>query len=165
MYQSYPANDPAQSYAQPQQRPPSLRNAVRLMYAGAALEVISLIVALLTIGSLKAAILKADPNFTATQLHNAQVAGTVSVVVGAVITIGLWLWMAWANGRGRRWARIVSAVFFGINTLSLVVSFARVHVTATVIIAVLVWLVGLAAIVLLFRKDSSAYYQRQASPV
>ena len=165
MYQSYPASDPAQ---QPQplqpQQPPSLRNAIRLMYAGAALEVVELIVALLTISSLKAAILRAEPNYTATQLHNAQVASTVSLVVGAVITIGLWLWMAWANGRGRRWARIVSAVFFGINTVDLVVSFARVHATATVILAVLIWLVGLAALVLLFRKDSSAFYQQQASP-
>jgi hypothetical protein len=164
MYQSYPASGPAQESLQPQ-LPPSLRNAVRLMYAGAALEVIALIVALLTISSLKAAILRADPAYTASQLHNAQVVGTVSLVVGAVITIGLWLWMAWANGRGRRWARIVSAVFFGINTLDLAISFARVHATATAVLAVLIWLVGLAAIVLLFRKDSSSFYQQQASPV
>ena len=158
MYQSYPDTGPAQESARVQ-LPPSLRNAVRLMYAGAALEVISLIVALLTISSLKAAILKADPTYTASQLHSAEVVTTVSVVVGAVITIGLWLWMAWANGRGRRWARIVSAVFFGINTLDLAVSFARVHATATVIVAVLIWLVGLAAIVLMFRKESSSFYQ------
>ena len=164
MYQSYPASDPAQQ-SLPAQLPPSLRNAVRLMYAGAALEVIVLIVALVTISSLKAAIMKADPSFTASQLHNAQVVGTASLVIGSVITIGLWLWMAWANGRGRRWARIVSAVFFGINTLDLVISFARVHATATAILAVLIWLVGLAAIVLLFRKDSSAFYQQQASAV
>jgi hypothetical protein len=165
MYESYPASTPAQQSLEPQLPPPSLRNAVRLMYAGAALEVIALIVALLTISSLKAAIMKADPSFTASQLHNAQVIGTASLVVGSIITIGLWLWMAWANRRGRRWARIVSAVFFGINTLDLVISFARVHATATAILAVLIWLAGLAAIVLLFRKDSSAFYQQQASPV
>ena len=162
MYQSYPAGDPAWT-APSAQVPPSLRNAVRLMYAGAVLEVIALIVALLTISSLKTAILRQYPTYTATQLHNAQVVSTVTLAVGAVITIGLWLWMAWANGRGRRWARIVSAVFFGINTLDLAISFARVHATATVIIAVLIWLVGLAAIVLLFRKDSSAFYQQQGS--
>jgi hypothetical protein len=164
MYQSYPTTGPEQQPVRIQP-PPSLRNAVRLMYAGAALEVISLVVALLTINSLKSAIVKAEPTFTATQVHNTEVAGTASLVVGAVITIALWLWMAWANGRGRRWARIVSAVFFGINTLDLGVSFARVHATATVIIAILIWLVGLAAIVLLFRRDSSAYYQQQSSPV
>jgi hypothetical protein len=164
MYQSYPATGPAQQPARTQQ-PPSLRNAVRLMYLGAALEVIELIVALLTVSSLKAAILRADPSYTAAQLHNAEVASTVALVVGAVITIGLWLWMAWANGRGRRWARIVSAVFFGINTLDLAVSFARVHATATLILGILIWLAGLAAIVLLFRKESSSFYQQNTSLV
>ncbi|HEY0933457.1 MAG TPA: hypothetical protein VGD91_06890 [Trebonia sp.] len=164
MYQSYPAAGP-ETQSPPTQPPPALRNAVRLMYLGAVLEVIQLVAALATISSLKAAILRVDPSYTAAQLHNAEVASTVSVVVGVVITIGLWLWMAWANGRGRRWARIVSAVFFGINTLDLAVSFARVHATATVIVAVLIWLVGLAAIVLLFRRESSSYYQQRTSPV
>jgi len=163
-YQSYPATGPEPQVARIQQ-PPSLRTAVRLMYAGAALEVISLIVAVLTISSLKSAIMKADPNFTATQLHNTEVAGTAAVVVGAVITIGLWLWMAWANGRGRSWARVVATVFFAINTLDLIASFVRVHATATVIVAILIWLVGLAAIVFLFRRDSSAFYQQQKSLV
>jgi hypothetical protein len=162
MYQSYPANDPAQQSPRTQP-PPSLRTAVRLMFVGAALEVIALIVALLTIGSLKAAILKADPTYTTSQLHNAEVISTVSVVVGAVLTIGLWLWMAWANGHGQRWARIVSAVLFGINTLDLAISFARVHATATVIVAILIWLAGLAVIVLLFRKESSSFYQQRSS--
>lgn len=158
MYQSYPASDPMMDSLK-NQLPPSLRMAVRLMYAGAVLEVLSLIVALVTISSLKAAILKADPAFTSSQLHSAEVISTASVIVGAVITAGLWLWMAWANKRGRRWARIVSAVFFAINTLDLAASFVRVHATATVLIAVLIWLVGLAAIVLLFRRDASSFYQ------
>ena len=166
MYQPYPAAGPESQFPPfPQfQQPPSLRIAVRLMYLGAALEVIQLIVAVVTISSLKAAIMRADPSFTASQLHDTQVAGTASVAVGAVITIGLWLWMAWANGRGRRWARIVSAVFFGINTLNLVASFARVHATATLIVAILIWLVGLGAIVLLFRRESSSFYQQRTSP-
>ena len=53
------------------------------------------------------------------QRHNAEIAAVVTAVIGALIAIGLWLWMAWANRRGRNWARIVSAVFFGINTLDL----------------------------------------------
>ena len=80
---------------------------------------LALIVTLLTIGSLKSAIFRAHPGYTAAQLHTAEVNRTVPLAVGAVITIGLWLWIAWANGQGRSWARIVSAVFFSINTLDL----------------------------------------------
>jgi hypothetical protein len=160
MYQSYPAPGPAQE--PPRIQPPhSVRNAVRLMYTGAALEVLALIVTLLTISSLKTAILKANPGYTAAQLHTAEVGRTVSLAIGAVIAIGLWLWMAWANGHGRNWARIVSAVFFGINTLDLVISIVLVHAAATMIVGIVIWLVGLAVVVLIFSKESSPFYRQQ----
>lgn len=157
MYQSYPAADPARP-APSAQMPPSLRNAVRLMYAGAVLEVIALIVALLTISSLKTAILRQYPSYTATQLHNAQVVSTVTLAVGAVITIGLWLWMARANRGGKSWARIVSTVLFGLNTLILLASLSRPHATIGIVLLLVIWLIGLGAIFFLWRKDSSGYY-------
>src|SRR5580704_6034584 len=160
MYTPYPASGPAQ---EPEQiRPPrSVLNAVKLMYAGAALEVIAVIIAVVTIGSLKSAILARHPAYTAAQLHSAEVARTVPLVIGGLIAICLWLWMAWANGKGRSWARIVSAVFFGINTLDLLISLLQVHAVATLIIGVVIWLVGLGAIVLIFSKESGAFYNRQ----
>jgi uncharacterized RDD family membrane protein YckC len=160
MYQPYPTPGPAQ---EPEQiRPPrSVLKAVKLMYAGAALEVIAVIIAVVTIGSLKSAILARHPAYTAAQLHSAEVARTVPLVIGGLIAIGLWLWMAWANGKGRSWARIVSAVFFGINTLDLLISLLQVHAVATLIIGVVIWLVGLGAIVLIFSKESGAFYNRQ----
>jgi hypothetical protein len=58
-------------------RPPrAVLSAVRLMYAGAALEVLAIIAAVLTIGSLRSAIYKAHPDYTTAQLHAAEVAGT-----------------------------------------------------------------------------------------
>jgi len=162
MYQSYPTSGPAQE--SPRVRPPhSVLNAVKLMYAGAALEVVALIVAVLTTSSLKSSILKAHPAYTAAQLHTAEVDRTSSLAVGAAIAIGLWLWMAWANGHERSWARTVSAVLFGINTLDLIISVALVRATASMVIGVVIWLVGLAAIVLLFNKASGPYYSRRAS--
>jgi hypothetical protein len=71
--------------------------------------------------------------------------------------------MASANGHGRSWARIVSAVFFGINTLDLIISFILVRAAATTIVSVVIWLVGLTAIVLLFGRDSGPYYSQQTS--
>jgi hypothetical protein len=71
--------------------------------------------------------------------------------------------MAWANGKGRSWARVVSAVFFGINTLDLLISLFLVHAVATLIIGVAIWLVGLGAIALLFGKESSPFYKQQSA--
>ncbi|HTA00710.1 MAG TPA: hypothetical protein VK802_10045 [Streptosporangiaceae bacterium] len=143
-------------------RPPrAVLSAVRLMYAGAALEVLAIIVAVLTIGSLRSAIFRAHPDYTTAQLHTAEAARTLPLIVGAAITIGLWLWMAWANRSGRSWARAISAGFFGINTVDLLISFSLAHGTATLIMALLIWLVGLAAIALIFSKGSGPFYQHQ----
>lgn len=68
---------------------------------------------------------------------------------------------AWANNRGKNWARVLSAVFFGINTLDLFISFFVVRATATMIVGVVIWLVGLMAIVLLFSKESAPFFRQQ----
>jgi hypothetical protein len=133
------------------------------MYAGAALEVIALIVAVATRGSFKSAILKNHPLYSATQVHHAEIARTVPLVIGAVIAIGLWIWMAQANGRGLSWARTLSAVLFGISTLSLIASLFIARSGASLIAGVIIWLVGLAAIVLLYRKESGPFFSRQVS--
>jgi hypothetical protein len=167
MYEPFPVTGPEAALRRPPP-PRPVQNAVWLMYAGAALEVISFIVALLTRGSLKSAILAAHPAYTAVQVHRAEVASTVVLGIGAVIAIGLWVWMAQANRRGLSWARILSAVFFGINTLSLAVSIAARHTTTTmaghavgtIIVGIAIWLVGLAAIVLIFSKDSAPFYAK-----
>jgi hypothetical protein len=160
MYEPYPTSGPAPEREQIEP-PRSVLNAVKLMYAGAALEVLALIIAVVTIGSLKSAILARHPAYTAARLHTAEVARIVPLVIGALIATGLWLWMAWANGRGRNWARVVSAVFFGINTVDLLISLFVVHAVATLVIGVVIWLVGLGAIVLMFSKESGPFYQQR----
>jgi hypothetical protein len=140
-------------------RPRSVQAAIRLMYAGAALEAVGVILGLVTVGSLKAAIVKRSPNLTATQVHGVEIFSVVGTVLIGVIAIGVWLWMAWANGRGRRWARVVAAVLFGIDTLSLLLSFTRANVIGAVILSVLVWLAGLGAIILIFGRESAPFYQ------
>ena len=107
MYTPYPTSGPGQEPEQIQP-PRSVLNAVKLMYAGAALEVLAVIIAVVTIGSLKSAILARHPAYTAASLHTAEVARTVPLVIGGLIAIGLWLWMAWANGKGQSWVRDVT---------------------------------------------------------
>jgi hypothetical protein len=160
MYQPYPVADAPQE-PQRAQQPPSVRNAVWLMYTGAALEVVALIVAVLTRGSLKSAILKKHPHYTLAQLHAAEGGRAFILAIGALIAIGLWIWMAQANGRGLPWARTLSAVFFGLSTLSLILSTLIAHAVASLIFGLIIWLVGLAAIVLLYRKESAPFFVRQ----
>jgi hypothetical protein len=161
-YQPYPTSG---QMPEPQQRPPapnSVQTAVKLMYAGAALSLIELIVSLATIASLKSAILKKFPNYTSSQIHSAEVAIVAGVVIEAVIAIGLWLWMARANAAGRNYARITGTVLFAVYTLFLLLDLRRPSVGIGLIFAALVWVAGLGAVVMLWRKDSSEYFNLRA---
>ena len=160
MYQPYPASGQPQE-PQRVQPPRSVQNAVKLMYAGAVLSLIGLILNLTTVGSLKSAIKARFPNYTAAQLHAAESVAVSSAIAGGLIAIGLWLLMARANGKGRNWARIVSSGLFAVNTLDMIPSVARPHAVTGLIFALAVWLVGLGAIVLIWSKESGPFYSRQ----
>jgi hypothetical protein len=55
----------------------------------------------------------------------------------------------------------VSAALFVIGTLGLpIISFRTARNAATLIIAVLIWLVGLAVIVLIFNNGSGPFYRQ-----
>jgi hypothetical protein len=160
MFDRYPTPAAPQNTSGTQSPPRSVLNAVRLMYVGAGLSAIVVIVILATLGGLKAAIVAKYPHYSATKVHQTEVGIIASYVVTGLIAVGLWLWMAWANRRGRNWARFVSAVFFAINTLNLITSFRVAHAIGALIVGVAVWLVGAGAIVLIFNRESTPYYQQ-----
>ena len=162
MYQPYPSGGPEPLPPQAGPPPQPVRTAVLFMYAGAAMNAIQIILGLITIGSLKSIIRSRYPNYSASQIHAAQIAGVVGIVVVGAIAIGLWLWMAWANGRGRSWARIVASVLFGLNTISLLSQIARPHAAIVLVFEILVWLAGLGAIFFLWQRESSAYFQARS---
>src|SRR5438046_1463170 len=116
MYQPYPSSGRAPEPGR-RQPPAPVVMAVRFMYAGAVVSALSLIVSLVTIGSLRAALRRAEPSFTASQIHTAEVATVGAAVFFGLVGIGLWIWMALANRAGRSWARVLASVFFGLNTL------------------------------------------------
>ncbi|HKA96985.1 MAG TPA: hypothetical protein VKD66_12030 [Streptosporangiaceae bacterium] len=153
MYQPYPQGGemPPESGRPTPPRP--VRTAVLLMYVGAALTAISLIVTVATLHTIETAI-QNNSTYTAQQAHQLAVAAVVEYVV----TLGLWLLMAWANRAGQNWARIVATVLFGLNTLGLLLNVFRGSASISVLFAVLVWLVGLGAVVLLWRRESSQYF-------
>jgi hypothetical protein len=159
-YQAYPGGTPQP----PQQRGPApgtVVNAVRLMYVGAALSLIGVIINLATSGSLKTRLHNGDKSLTPTQLNNLAHFEIVVVIVVGLIGVGLWLWMAWKSQAGRNWARVTGTVFFGIFTLLTLISLARAGGGLGLIPDVLTWLAGLGAVILLWRKNSSEFFRRQ----
>jgi hypothetical protein len=127
--------------------------AVKVMYLGAVVELATAITIVATIGAVRANVVTTNPRLTDVQWH-AVVAGQFEPLeVAAVVAVGFWLWMAWAIGRGHRWARMVFAGFFGLNTVSLlngVANGSAVYARADLAIGIGLWLVELAAIALIF---------------
>ena len=163
-YQPYPTGGGAEPEPQRPGAPTPVLQAVKLMYAGAIVSAISLIITLATVGSLKTAIHNADPSLTATKLHSAEVAAVAVAIIFGLIGIGLWLWMAYANKAGKNWARITATVFFGLDTLSVLTSFRQAEPILSRLITILIWLIGLGAIILLYQRESSAYYTASKTP-
>jgi hypothetical protein len=163
MYQPYPSAGQAPEPAR-REPPPSVVMAVRLMYAGAVVSAVSLVVGLATVGSLRSALHKSQPTLTPTQLHDLQTIVVVGSVVIGLISIGLWVWMALMNKAGKSWARIVATVLFGLDTVFLLLGVARAGAAASSLVSILIWLIGLGAVILLWRKDSSEYITAQSAP-
>jgi len=69
MVQPYPSRGKPLAEAPRPPAPPSVVNAVKLMYIGAAVSTVSLIVAFIDISGTKAAIKRARPDLTATQVN------------------------------------------------------------------------------------------------
>ncbi len=157
MYQPSPSSGRTPEPQRPS-APSSVQTAVRLMYAGAALSFIELVVILTTVGSLRHTIVTHYPHYTASQVHAAEVIAVVSVVLESVIAIALWLWMARANAAGRNYARKTGTVFFGLNTLFVLIELSRPQASLGLVFNVLVWLAGLGAVIMLWRRESAPYF-------
>jgi hypothetical protein len=147
----------------------TVRAAVKVMYAGAAVSTANLILFLAIVGDITAYHAILGYHLSAalvSQLLN-PLAVTEAIAL-ALVPVALWLWMARACGRGRNWARIVSTVLFGAATLNLTSAFSwlppGIHLQLVPMIygptlPVLYWLVGLAVVWLLWRPSSRAFFR------
>ncbi|MGA9101034.1 hypothetical protein [Aeromicrobium sp.] len=152
------------------ERPTSLGTAVMLMWAGAALVVVSTVLGYATGDNSKSVVAEqmrdADPNVTQTEIDAAYVFGIAFSVVFAILAIGLWCWMAWKNGQGRSWARVVATVLGGLNILSTIVGLAVASVmgmpgASTAIgygVGAIQMILAIVILVLLWQKSSTTYY-------
>ena len=164
MYQRFPgdaAQSPEPTSANVQQPvPQSIQRAVRVMYVGLAASLIGIAVDMTTLSATRSAILKRNPGYTAAQLNSAEHLQIGLFIAGGLIGAALWLWMAQSCRAGKGWARVVSTVFFGIDTLSVIVGAAAVQGGGlSRIFGILVWVIGLIAIILLWQRSSSEYFR------
>jgi hypothetical protein len=146
----------------------TVRAAVRLMCAGAAVSTVNLLILLAFIGDIKAYHAVLGHRLTAAQVSQLNTPFVTLSVVSDLVPIVLWLWMARANGQGRNWARSLSTVLFGVATLDLTGAFGTPGIRVEFVpmlfgptLPVLTWLAGLAAVWLLWRPASTAFFKPQ----
>ena len=141
--------------------PDSMRNAIGLMYGGAAFALVYAIGVIIVAG----AIISKHPVQAAA--HHTTVGGVAALtVVLSVIEIALWLGIARACRAGRSWARVTGTVLFGLHTLGFVGVLVSKHpgLGLTKVLTTLGWLIACGAVVFLWQRPSSAFFQRTAAP-
>jgi hypothetical protein len=159
---------PAWQYRTDPPRPPAMDKAVWLMRVGAALTVVSAAIGLLIDNP-------ADGPFLGSSSDEGRSGAVVGAYAGILVATGvnvaLWLWMAWANGEGKSWARTVATVFGSINVALLLPTVAFALATDSldlyssgaaaavdVVIQAAEVGVGVWAIWLMYRPESRAFY-------
>lgn len=174
-----PPPSPGVGYAvAPVPRPPlpqTVQIAFWLMLGGAVMQVLGLIITVVRISALRDEFrTRFAQNGTTPSESSLDAIVTVTIVfasVFALIGVGLWIWMAFANRAGRAWARITGTVFFGVYTLSMLSSVA---VSAggganqfnagggdpvSLLISGVAWAMGLAVVILLWNRASGAFFR------
>ena len=149
-------------------RPRAISQAVMLMRVGAALSVVTGLFALTSRDSVRD-LIREQVSKQASPLSASDVDVLVNVtMVVAVITgllgAALWLWMAWANGRGAAWARIVATILFGLSLLSAMLSVLQPQPATSRLLDVAEVLLGAYIIALLYRRESSEFYRARSAP-
>ena len=147
--------------------PKSILNAVKLMYVGAAMSLLGIVLAFVQKGETRDLLrerLEKDGK-SLDDLDSMVNAGMAVAVVSGLIAVALWIVMAKTNEAGKSWARIVATVLGALAILSFLGSFAQGTATPLGVVVSLISLVlAVAILILLWHKDSSAYYAAKSAP-
>jgi uncharacterized membrane protein len=149
---------PMSGYApQPVEQPPSIRTAVRLMYLGAALSLVSALLTFTQTDAIRDAVEDSDDSLTASEVDTIVNTFVAAFVVAGLIGAGLWVWMAVKNGQGRSWARVVATVLGALNIVFTVLGLGSA--TSVTLVSSLVSL-ALAGVILylMYRPESTRFY-------
>jgi hypothetical protein len=150
----------------------TMRAAVWLMYAGAAVSTLNLINAVYLYIAMASIGYKLQhvrlPELTGYfQLAPLRPLAVAEGIVGDLVVIALWLWMARSAGQRRNWARMAAATLFGLATLDIGVALADPRLISLAAslgglpVLALTWPVGVAATCLLWLPSSTAFFNRQ----
>jgi hypothetical protein len=155
--------------------PGSVLRAFQCMLGGAVLSVLSAVAVFPELGTIRSALEKGLPHDDHDMIDSLVTATIVVTVVTALIEAGLWVWMAFAAKAGNNYARIVGTVFFGLDAAATLFStpgffvstnsgstsstFASSDTMLGQIVNWLIFVIGLAAALLMWRKSSSEYFR------
>lgn len=154
-------------------RPEAVDKAMKLMYLGAALGVISLIFGLSDRAEIETQVRQSLQEAGLVVNDETVAAGVVVAIVTSVLLglvgIVLWLLMARFNGKGRMWARTVATILGSISIVVGVVGLAGIGITGFTLGHVLTLItMALAGTILYFlwRPENAPFYayNSQRSP-
>lgn len=142
------------------EQPSTIRTAVRLMWVGAALSLLGALTIFFVTDQIRDEVRTSEPSLTSSEVDSAVAVLVTFTVISGLVTVGLWLWMAIANGKGKNWARVVATVLGALNVLFTLASLGLDTANgpglafsfASVALAVVV-------LVLLYRPESSRFYE------
>jgi len=140
--------------------PGAIRTAIRLMYLGAVVTLLNVIFG--------ATVEAADDNYAkihplrllADQIdHKTANDLALTVVVGGIAGIVCWITVAMACRRGRSWARVAATILLAIHTAGMVtVLLLTTGDPGVKSVSVIIWAIGLAAVILLWTQQSYAFF-------
>jgi serine/threonine kinase PknH len=144
--------------------PASMRKAIGLMYAGAAYTVVLAIGVIIVAG----AVIAKNPALTGAGAGSGRATvGAVAfvTVVASLVVIGLWLGIAQACRNGKSWARVTGTVLFALHTLGVLGVIANSHsgIGPAKVLGLLGWLIAGGAVVFLWQRPSSAFFEAPAA--
>ena len=94
-------------------------------------------------------------------------ATTVLLVVGIVfgiIGVALWILNAVFNAKGKKWARILSTVLGGLAVVGALAGFLQPQPGLSMTLGVVQALLAIGIILLLWRPESSRFYEAASAP-
>jgi hypothetical protein len=149
-----------------EQRPTArpIRRVLGTMYVGLVLTLLAVAVAILAdhSGDIARQLRDAYPDWSAERVSENR-----SVVLIYLIGIGgvgaaLWLWMAWAVSRAKRWARLVATGIFAVATMDALINLTQPQPTAVDLAGLAPCLAGLVAIALLWTRTAGTHFTKHA---
>jgi hypothetical protein len=142
--------------------PSPVVNALRLMYTGLAATVLTIILGAVDVAHLDT--LQKQNQYYDVVAYNHETSSiaiiSVFAFVGGIIGVVGWILSASAVRRGRKWGAVVGTVFFGLDlACMLTVLSGAYEAPASKIMSLLVWGIGLVAVILLWQAQSRAFYR------